>query len=99
MTKTELFLIHRIAKRAYDETQGLRLIEKPKVLDFALDLLAVHERMPLLLQELLDAPPTHFMHDLLGIRRHLNRTTRQLEDNFVPRYAAPERKRASGSRS
>ena len=33
---------------------------------------------------------TDLIHDLLGIRRHLDRTTGQLLDCFVPRFALPE---------
>jgi hypothetical protein len=43
---------------------------------------------PLKLKELLEADDSNFMHDVLGIRRHINRKTGELEDCFVPRYAA-----------
>ncbi len=56
-----------------------------------MDLTACHNHgCPLDLQKLLKAPDFDFMHDVLGIGRHLNRETGQLEDCFLPRCARPE---------
>lgn len=43
---------------------------------------------PLKLQALLEADDTNFAHDVFGIRRHIDRTTGELLNCFVPRYAA-----------
>jgi len=60
--------------------------------DWAMDVTAVHANgCPLRLRELLLADDFNFVHDLFGIRRHLNRETGKLGDHFVPRFAMPER--------
>lgn len=56
-----------------------------------MDLTAVHANgCPLDLSGLAQADEFDFSHDILGIRRHLNRRTGKLEDCFVPRYAKSE---------
>ena len=58
-------------------------------LEIVMDLTAVHANgCPLRLNDLLTAPEFDFVHDVAGIRRHLNRDTGQLEDFFQPRYHA-----------
>lgn len=54
-----------------------------------MDLTACHlNGCQLQLTKLLDAEIGDFLHDVMGITRHINRETGQLEDCFVPRYAA-----------
>lgn len=54
-----------------------------------MDLTACHMNgCTLRLQQLLDAKLGDFIHDVMGITRHINRETGQLEDGFLPRYAA-----------
>ena len=56
-----------------------------------MDLNACHSNgCPLQLSELLTADSFDFTHDIYGIRRHIDRTTGELQDCFVPRYAAQE---------
>ena len=56
-----------------------------------MDLNACHSNgMPLQLAELLAADRFEFAHDILGIRRHIDRSTGKLQDCFVPRYAKSE---------
>ena len=43
---------------------------------------------PLKLQELLDADDFNFGHDVFGIRQHIDRSTGQLQNCFVPRYSS-----------
>ena len=50
--------------------------------------MVAHERKPLRLEELLEADDLDFIHDVFGIRRHLDVATGELRDCFVPRYAA-----------
>lgn len=58
--------------------------------DALMDLTACHANgNPLRLRELLKANDGDFAHDIFGIRRHLNRTTGELEDCFSPRYSRP----------
>lgn len=45
---------------------------------------------PLRLAELLKAPRFDFTHDLIGIRDHLDKSTGQLKDCFLPRYSGHE---------
>lgn len=57
-------------------------------IEIAMDVTAVHANgCPLRLLALLRATDFDFAHDIFGIRRHLNRTTGQLEDGFTPRLA------------
>jgi hypothetical protein len=57
-----------------------------------MDITATHANgCPLKLRELAGAPKLDFAHDVCGIQRHINRETGQLENCFVPRYAAPIR--------
>lgn len=58
-------------------------------LDLVMDLTAVHANdCPLKLQALLEADEFNFSHDVVGIRRKLDRDTGRLTDEFCPRYAA-----------
>ena len=58
-------------------------------LDIAMDISAVHcNGCPLRLETLRDADDFNFAHDILGIRRHLDRETGQLRDEFSPRFSA-----------
>ncbi len=53
----------------------------------ARDLLLVHVNgCPLRLSDLLTASEFNLLHDILGIRMHLNSDTGQLEHGFWPRY-------------
>lgn len=57
-------------------------------LDLRMDLEATHSNgCPLDFQKLLDAPEFDFVHDIGGIKRHLDRKTGALRDCFVPRCA------------
>lgn len=59
------------------------------VIDIDMDITACHANgCPLKLSALATADNFDFAHDVFGIRRHINRETGQLEDCFVPRYAA-----------
>lgn len=87
MTSKERFeVISDIADRAigFAKTQGIT-IEK---IDMFMDIDFADKDCPIKLQELASAPIGDFAHDVFGIRRHLNRETKKLEDCFLPRYAA-----------
>ena len=71
-------LIMEIAKRATEELPYQRIT-------VAMDLEAVHERTPLDLDRLRDAPLGDFIHDIVGIYRHLDRPTGKL-GVFSPRF-------------
>jgi hypothetical protein len=56
-----------------------------------MDVIATHANgCPLDLDRLLHADDSNFIHDVFGIRRHINRTNGQLEDCFLPRFALSE---------
>lgn len=52
-----------------------------------MNLSAVHCHTPLRLHALAEADKFNFAHDILGIERHINKTTGELEDCFLPRFA------------
>jgi hypothetical protein len=58
--------------------------------DVKMDLVATHLAVPLRLNDLLDSPDEHFVHDIVGIERHLDRQLFVLRHCFRPRYAAPK---------
>ena len=51
------------------------------------DITSCHENNPLNLEGLLHADSSDFAHDIYGISAHLNQSTYELEDFFVPRYS------------
>jgi len=66
--------------------------EFPKVdkRSLSMDLTACHlNGTPLKLEELLEADDFNFIHDVGGIRRHMDRRTGKLTDCFLPRFARP----------
>lgn len=87
VSKADHQLIFAISKRASDLAIRFGVIAPP--FEFAMDLTAVHARTPLRLSELLEADDGNFGHDVFGIRRHLDRETRELGDHFTPRFAQP----------
>jgi hypothetical protein len=78
--------IYRIASRY------VRLCERAgadcsSVDSIVMDVLGTHEFVcPLDLEALLKADDCGLYHDVHGIMRHYNRTTRKLDDHFSPRY-------------
>ena len=58
-------------------------------MEVSMDLTACHlNGCSLDLDGLLAAENADFIHDVAGIMRHINRQTGELEDCFLPRYAA-----------
>lgn len=91
----EAEIIQKIAKRATSRNDGY------SQMDALMDVTACHANgCPLRLPELLAAKEFSFVHDVYGIRRHLNRTSGQLENGFLPRYhrAPSARERAAKQR-
>ena len=90
-TKAENRLAEAIVDRA------VRMYAKHRVhvdrKDVLMDLSATHVTCPLDLERLATADDFNFGHDMGGIARHLNRTTGELENCFVPRFARPDRER------
>ena len=87
-SKAEALLISKIATRAVKLADSLGLQYNFTTAD--MDLTACHANgNPLDLQRLLAADDGNFGHDVFGIRRHINQTTGQLGDCFVPRFSKP----------
>jgi len=81
-TLEERNLMERIANRA----ETLMKIEDR--ISLLMDLEAVHcNGCPLRLQDLLEADNFNFLHDILGIRRNIDRITGKLRNEFYPRFA------------
>ncbi len=81
-TKEDALVIYEIAKRAAAQITGYT------VMDADMDVTAVHlNGCPLKLQSLLDADRGNFAHDLCGIHNAIDRTTGELQNCFLPRYA------------
>lgn len=91
-TPEESTLIKKIAERADREIFNKPRMSKQTQMDTIMDLSAtIAQGCPLKLQALLDADGFNFAHDVCGIRRHINRTTGQLENCFLPRFADTQR--------
>lgn len=56
--------------------------------DVKMDLVATHLAVPLRLDDLLAADDFNFVHDIVGIERHLDRRTFLMRDHFRPRHTA-----------
>jgi hypothetical protein len=85
MSKDDIRTISKIAQRAVTlaAAHGVDYAQ----IDAMIDIEAAHTEHPLRLAELLAADVGNFSHDVFGIRRHLNRETRKLEDCFLPRFS------------
>lgn len=87
MNSTERHYFNRIADRTMAICDGMDILYDRS--DCVMDIAACHlNGNPLKLRELIDAPDFDFIHDVFGIRQHLNRKTGQLENLFVPRFSA-----------
>lgn len=90
-SKFESEIINRIADRAVSMAEKLG-VNYEKMTAY-MDIEACHcNGMPLDLARLEAADDGNFGHDVFGIRRHINRSTGQIENCFVPRFALPEAK-------
>lgn len=54
--------------------------------DIRMDILAVHLKTPMRLREWLEADDFNFVHDIVGIERHLDRQHFVLSNHFMPRF-------------
>jgi len=87
LTPTEARLVKRIADRAYLRIQQLSC-PLYKRATCASDVSQVHAgSCPLDLQRLLKASDFDFLHDIFGIKKHLDRRIGRLRNNFRPRTA------------
>jgi len=85
MKPEDLNLIDDIAARAL--TILARVGSQTTKLDIIMDLTAVHTKVvPLDLQRLRDATDFNLIHDVCGIRAHLDRENLAMKDYFEPRF-------------
>lgn len=83
----EIKLIAQIVKRVFKEMPDYPDSKTTLIIDIE----KCHDdNYPLDLEGLLKADAWNFLHDILGIRRHMNRETGKIENCFVPRYVATE---------
>lgn len=80
-TREDTEIIAQIVRRAMKH-----LKDRDSSLHLMMDISSCHDKCPLNLAELLKADDFNFMHDIYGIRQHLNRDTGKLEDCFCPRF-------------
>ena len=82
-SKDEYGTITAIVMRAVAEG----IVPKGHTFDAIMDVTACHANgCPLRLDELLQGALADFAHDVLGIRRYIDRSTGQLTECFLPRY-------------
>lgn len=85
-SEAEFFLIRKIADRVIENID-----DEVDFLALTMDLEATHcNGCPLDLEALLNADDFNFYHDVYGISRHLNRSTGELMNCFLPRFALKE---------
>ena len=76
----------RLVTRIVDRAVQMELLTGTRQ-DLTMDIEAVHGNgTPLRLAELLDADSFNFTHDVIGIQRHIDRTTGTLTGHFLPRF-------------
>jgi hypothetical protein len=86
-TTDDQALIAAIAARAARELQGTNLFNGD-VVELEADIKAVHlNDLPLDLPAFLAADDYQFVHDILSIQQNIDRTTGQLRNFVIPRYA------------
>ncbi|NTV02442.1 MAG: hypothetical protein HGB04_06605 [Chlorobiaceae bacterium] len=84
-TTQEFYLIGKIVDRVSGLLKGNPSIR----MTLGMDLIACHANgCGLDLERLSEAQDMDLLHDALGIARHINRKTGELQDCFLPRFAA-----------
>ena len=68
--------------------RAIKLIYTLDRMTIEMDISAAHLGMGLDLDGLLTAPVPDFVHDIMGINANIDRTTGEMLNCFVPRYAA-----------
>lgn len=78
---------YKLAKDIVARANNIQGFGKVDAMSLQMDIVATHiSGCKLKLLELLKADAGNFLHDICGIMRHLDRTTGELQDCFVPRY-------------
>lgn len=83
---TDINTIHRIADRAKEYYSIIGLTDT--IARIRRDILVCQRGdTPLNLEKLISMDDDNFVHDIMGIRRNLNRTNGKMYNNFLPRSA------------
>lgn len=93
VSESETAVILQIVQRyeAMRVRYGLPAWDGEQRLSSEMDVTACHcNGCPLRLEELLAADDFNFMHDMAGIRNHIDRETGKLMDHFLPRFSRPQ---------
>lgn len=85
IAKEDREAFNKVLDRANDMFRRHGTDIKPMTVE--MDLAVTHNNCPLDLAALAEATPFDFSHDIVGICQHINRSTGELEDGFLPRYA------------
>ena len=87
-SRREYDLIFQIVDRAEAMYKRLDITMPSSRQGLVMDIEFTHDIVPLALDEWLKADRSNFAHDVGGILTHFNRVTRELDDGFMPRFAA-----------
>lgn len=91
VSKADAEWVHRIVTRALALVPALG-----GVLELTMDLTAAHANgCPMDFEALYYADDFNLLHDVGGIRRHIDRSSGELKDCFRPRFAKPSREMAA----
>lgn len=90
VTRADRATIEKIASRAVELARQAGIHYHK--LDAMMDITACHSNgNPLRLADLLQADDFNFGHDILGIRKNIDRNTGELHNSFCPRFTARSR--------
>ena len=76
-------IISKITKRAIAELD----FSPSQHMDLMMDIEFAHEENPIEIDQLLEADIGNFAHDIYGIYKNFNRTTKRMDNCFLPRHA------------
>ena len=83
LNKEDMLLISKIVKRGFPMMKDCYR----SMLDMIMDIDTANNDIPLKLNDLLIADDQNYYHDVIGICNNLNRSTKWIDNCFVPRYA------------
>jgi len=90
ITDQDINKLQLIMKRCIGKLEG-------SWIDLEMDITAAHLAGQIDLQTLLEFDEMNFMHDVCGIRRHIDRSSGKMRDCFLPRsYRAPKKEAQAG---
>jgi hypothetical protein len=82
-------VLDRAVKRFNELAPPHDKMDRDEINSLRMDLCAVGKHCPMNWTALSCAPLTHLVHDVFGIRQHIDRSTGKLGGCFLPRYAKP----------